>query len=123
MSNKDSHKFFLRSGASSVTGCEWKEIFGLAFNGEYARKIAQGLLYLVSMNQVEYQAGWALYRYMVGPVSNGMFNNPHFVDIDDWTEDFDFPQDLEKWEESRKKAKKSSVSNENSQESKEIVVD
>lgn len=123
MSDKDAYKFFLRSDASSITGCEWKEIFAVGFNDEYARKISQALLYLVSMNQVERQAGWALYRYMVGPTTNGLFNNPHFVNIDDWTEDFDFPQDLEKWEESRKKARKSSVSNKNSQESTETAVD
>jgi hypothetical protein len=39
-----------------------------------------------------------------------MFENPHFVEINDWTEDFDFPEDLEICEEHRKKsrAKKSS---------------
>lgn len=113
MTNKDSFKFFLRSGPSSFTGCAWKEIFGIAFSEEYSRKVRQDLLYLVSMNQVERQAGWALYRYMIGPTANGLFSNPHFVEIDDWTEDFDFPEDLEKWEESRKNARKSSVSAKN----------
>ena len=109
MTNKDQFKFFLRSGPSSFTGCRWKEIFGISFDEEYSRKIRENLIYLVSVNQAQLQAGWDLYRYMIGATANGMFNNPHFVDIDDWTEDFDFPEDLENWEESRKKAKKSAV--------------
>lgn len=123
MTNRDGFKFFLRSGASSFTGCEWKEIFALSFNEEYARKIGQSVLYLVSMGQVEKQAGWALYKYMIGPAPSGLFNNPHFVEIDDWTEDFDFPEDLEKWEKMRKNARKPAVSGEKESKTAENSVD
>jgi hypothetical protein len=43
---------------------------------------------------------------MIGPVFGGdMFANNRYVEIDDWTEDFDFPEDLEIWEAHRKAAK------------------
>jgi hypothetical protein len=110
MKDKDPFKFFLRTGPSELSGARWKEIFGLSFDQNMARTIGQNLLYLVSMGQIQRQAGWALYRYMIGPAPSGMFENSHFVEINDWTEDFDFPEDLEIWEEHRKKsrAKKSS---------------
>jgi len=105
MKDKDPFKFFLRTGPSELSGARWKEIFGLSFDQNMARTIGQNLLYLVSMGQIQRQAGWALYRYMIGPAPSGMFENSHFVEINDWTEDFDFPEDLEIWEEHRKKSR------------------
>jgi hypothetical protein len=43
---------------------------------------------------------------VIGPALNGMFSNQYFAEIDDWTQDFDFPQDLEIWEEDRKESRK-----------------
>jgi hypothetical protein len=111
--NKDPFKFFLRSGPNEETGARWKEIFALSFDQTMTQKIGQSLLYLVSTAQAQRQAGWALYKHLVGTTVNGLFNNPHFVEINDWTEDFDFPEDLEMWENHRKLAKKSTVSNKN----------
>lgn len=110
MKDKDAFKFFLRTGPSELSGARWKEIFALSFNETMVRDINQKLLYLASMGQADTQAGWALYRYMIGPAPSGLFDNNHYVEINDWTEDFDFPEDLEIWEEHRKnsRAKKSS---------------
>lgn len=105
MKNKDPFKFFLRTGPSELSGARWKEIFALSFNADMARTIGQNLLHLTSMGRAQRQAGWELYRYMIGPAPSGMFENPHFIEIDDWTEDFDFPEDLEIWEEHRKKSR------------------
>jgi hypothetical protein len=105
MKDKDPFKFFLRTGPSELSGARWKEIFGLSFDQNMAKTIGQNILYLVSMGQIQRQAGWELYRYMIGPAPSGMFENPHFVEINDWTEDFDFPEDLEIWEEHRKKSR------------------
>jgi|LakMenEpi03Aug12_release.lakeMendotaPanAssembly.Ray.scaffolds.fasta_scaffold15542_4 hypothetical protein len=98
MKNNDPFKFFLRTGPNEQTGARWKEIFALSFDQTMAPKIGQNLLYLTSRGQVDIQAGWALYRYMIGTTANGLFNNPYFIEINDWTEDFDFPEDLEIWE-------------------------
>lgn len=102
MRNTDSLKFFLRTGANETTGARYKEIFAVSFDQTMAPKIGQDLLYLVSMNQAQRQAGWDLYRYVVGPTASGLFNNPHFIEINDWTEDFDFPEDLDIWETHRR---------------------
>lgn len=109
MKDKDAFKFFLRTGPSELSGARWKEIFALSFNETMVGKINQSLLFLASMGQVDTQAGWALYKYMIGPAPSGLFDNQHFTEINDWTEDFDFPEDLEIWEEHRKnsRAKKS----------------
>lgn len=123
MRNKDNFKFFLRKDANEETGARWKEIFALSFDETMAPKIAQNLLYLLSQNQMHRAAGWDLYRYMVGPTANGLFNNPHFVEINDWTEDFDFPDDLEIWEKHRKMARSKSVSAKNSLENGENAPD
>lgn len=109
MKDKDSFKFFLRTGPSELSGGREKEIFALAFDQTMAIKINQTLLHLVSLGQMENQAEWVLYQRMIGPSASGLFSNPHFVEINDWTEDFDSPEDLEIWEQHRKnsRAKKS----------------
>jgi hypothetical protein len=51
--------------------------------------------------------GWSLYRYLTSGNANvnknyeQMFSNGNYVEIDDWTEDFDFPNDLIEWEKRR----------------------
>jgi hypothetical protein len=105
MADKDPFKFFLRTGPNEETGARWKEIFALSFDQTMAPPIGQNLLYLTSMGQAKRQAGWALYRYMIGSAPSGLFDNQHFIEINDWTEDFDFPEDLEIWEEHRKKSR------------------
>ena len=105
MKDKDPFKFFLRRGANEETGARHREIFALTFNQTMAQTIGQNLLYLVSMAQAQRQAGWALYSYMIGTTTNGLFNNPFFIEINDWTEDFDDQEDLEIWEEHRKKSR------------------
>lgn len=107
--NKDSFKWFLRKGASEITGKNRGEIFAFAFNSSQAAELSQKLLYLVSMGQGEQHAQWDFYKATVGPVVSDMFTNPHYEEIDDWTEDFDTPADFDTWEalriESRKKKK------------------
>lgn len=102
MSDDSPYKFFLRTGPSEFFGARWKEIFAVSFNEDGARLIGQKLLHLISLGAPTTQAGWQLYSHVIGNTTNGLFNNPHFVEIDDWTEDFDFPEDLQIWETARK---------------------
>lgn len=105
MSNSDEFKFFLRKGANEETGARSKEIFAFSFHSRMLNRVTQSLLMLISRGAVESHAGWALYKYMTGPQYGDMFNSSHFVEINDWTEDFDYPEDLEIWEEHRRLAK------------------
>jgi hypothetical protein len=106
MTNSQELMWFLRTGESKLTGCKWKEIFALAFNGSMTNTITQRILQLISLDRVQSQAAWVLYGSMLGPTTNGLFNNSHFTAVDDWTEDFDFPEDLVTWEENRKEHRK-----------------
>jgi hypothetical protein len=105
MSTPGEFKWFLRKGASEISGARWKEIFAFAFDPTMINNITQTLLLLISRDQVQKQAGWSLYKSMIGTAYGDIFANHHHVNIDDWTEDFDFPEDLEIWEEHRKLAK------------------
>ena len=89
MSDTKQWRFYLRKGASTVTGKGWREIFGLSFDASFNS----------DMNKTE--------------DNNKLFATDNHIEIDDWTEDFDFPDDLDTWEEKRmawlkkqKKAKK-----------------
>jgi hypothetical protein len=98
-------KWFLRKEGSVLSGARWKEIFAFAFDATMINNITQSLLMLISRDQVKTQAGWALYRTTTGDRFADPFVNHHFVNIDDWTEDFDSAEDLQIWEEHRALAK------------------
>ena len=104
MNSDGEYKWFLRREESKISGARWKEIFAFAFNPSMINNVTQTLLLLISRDQVQNHAGWALYKAMTGDRFIA-FNNQHHVHIDDWTEDFDYPEDLEIWEEHRKLAK------------------
>lgn len=106
MKNNDPFKFFLRKDANEETGARWKEIFALSFDERSVRYIGERLLHMISRGAPQRQAGWALYKEIVQANVVDLFNNSHFVEINDWTEDFDFPDDLERWEECRKNSRK-----------------
>lgn len=106
MTSSQEWVWFLRTGESELTGCKRKEIFAFGFNGSMTNTVTQRIMQLISLDQMQTQAGWVLYRSMVGPTANGLFNNSHFIEINDWTEDFDFSEDLVTWEERRKEHRK-----------------
>ena len=105
MKSDGEYKWFLRREESKISGARWKEIFAFAFNASMINNLTQTLLLLISRDQVQKQAGWALYKAMSGDRFLTFSSTHHHVHIDDWTEDFDFPEDLEIWEEHRKLAK------------------
>ena len=106
MTSNQEWVWFLRAGESELTGCNYKEIFAFAFNGSMTNTVTQRIMQLISQDQMKTQAGWVLYRSMIGPTANGLFNNSHIIEINDWTEDFDFSEDLVTWEERRKEHRK-----------------
>jgi hypothetical protein len=105
VSDKDKWKFFLRSKGSEITGKPHKEIFAISFNYDMTVIFSHQIFMLyVKANQIENAGGWYLFRTMTNqnPHYRGnLFGNNKYVEIDDWTEDFDYPQDLRNWEERR----------------------
>jgi hypothetical protein len=102
MLNKDDFKFFLRKDKSSYTGKKHKEIFALAFNGGMNQRIKSAIETLIDRQQGGAGA-WRLYLHLHGldNAKSGFYNTDGYVHIDDWTEDFDYPDDLIKWEKMR----------------------
>jgi hypothetical protein len=102
MSNEDDFKFFLRKDKSSYTGKKHKEIFALAFNGGMNQRIKSAIETLIDRGQGGAGA-WRLYLHLHGldNAKSGFYNTDGYVHIDDWTEDFDYPDDLIKWEKMR----------------------
>ena len=72
------------------------------------------ILEVISKNIASATGGWFLFKHLQKTEDNDkLFITDNHINIDDWTEDFDFPKDLDTWEEKRmawlkkqKKAKK-----------------
>jgi choline kinase len=104
MTSEGDYKFFLRSSASKLTYKKYGEVFGLAFSGNMNDKIKENIETLIS--QKKRGAGtWELYYYMhnitgVSKVKQ-TFKMGGYIEIDDWTDDFDTPEDILNWESNR----------------------
>lgn len=91
---------FAREKASQITGTKWGECFAISFYPEYAdvfesklREIAE----LKKQGRIRRCGGWEVYRAMVGLNLNKHKVTKNFVEINDFTEDFDFPSDFDSW--------------------------
>lgn len=92
---------FGREAASRTTGKPWGELFAQSFYPHDHERHARALEYIAEgyrEGRYEGRAGWREYRVMIGGEPDG----PHvvrgnFVDIDDFTDDFDLPDEYEQW--------------------------
>ena len=114
MSDTQQWRFYLRKEGSTVTGKGWREIFGLSFDASFNKDMNRAILEVISKNIAFRTGGWFLFKHLQKTEDNDkLFITDNHINIDDWTEDFDFPKDLDTWEEKRmawlkkqKKAKK-----------------
>lgn len=94
---------FGRAFESKLTGKKTGEMFGIYFDGSHAPHVKKYLKNLINQKRegaVGRIAGWELYKSMIGiPVEiiNQHLVGGHFINIDDWSDDFDYPQDYERW--------------------------
>lgn len=90
---------FGRSTGSEYTGCPYEEIFAHKFTNvdkhSYSLRLLDEL-YLAKLCYV-HASGWALSQLMSNEDPNLQSVGINFVEINDFTEDFDFPEDYEKW--------------------------
>jgi hypothetical protein len=94
MSHDGPHQFFGRREGSYFTGCPWREIFALRFTATEREWLSDQLLLIKTRllaGKIAKGGGWELYEHLYGSSGN------RFTVIDDFTEDFDFPNDFEKW--------------------------
>jgi hypothetical protein len=114
MSDTQQWRFYLRKEASEITGKPWREIFGISFDASFNKDMNTAILRVVSKNTAFSAGGWHLLMELLRTEDRDkLFTTDDHINIDDWTEDFDFPKDLDTWEEKRmawlkkqKKAKK-----------------
>ena len=104
MTSEGDYKFFLRSSDSKLTYKKYGEVFGLAFSGNMKDKIKENIETLISQKK-EGAGTWQLYYYMhnITEVSKvkQTFKMGGYIEIDDWTDDFDTPEDILNWESNR----------------------
>lgn len=90
---------FGRSGPSRLTGCQWGELFAHRFHSskEHLEKlmVLDGLYRAGKCKRAA--SGWAHYHLMMGLDPHIQRVGPRFVEIDDFTEDFDYPHDYDRW--------------------------
>jgi hypothetical protein len=92
------HLYFQRTRASKITGKEWKEGFGAKVQDTVMFHNALSLLRqdLVAGKIVDHHH--QLQGFLEGFGTGDWFSiGPHGVEIDDETEDFDFPEDIQVW--------------------------
>jgi hypothetical protein len=97
---------FGRHSQSSTTGCPHGELFAFRFTDFLIHQKHLELLdnlYSVKMCGRD-AAGWSLLQLMSNEDPNMHTARLNFVEIDDFTEDFDYPSDYEAWIDSRQKS-------------------
>lgn len=90
--------FYLRSKGSHLTKKLWKEIWGIGFEGSSIPILESAILKIIESKENYSAGGWRLHDQLTQDKQR--FNS---VEIDDWTEDFDFPADIDTWEKRRKR--------------------
>jgi hypothetical protein len=90
--------FYLRSKGSHLTKKLWKEIWGIGFEGSSIPILESAILKIIESKENYSAGGWRLHDQLTQDKQK--FNS---VEIDDWTEDFDFPVDIDTWEKRRKR--------------------
>jgi hypothetical protein len=101
--------FYLRKTRSKITGKGWGEIFGISFDGYLNKSMLENLnnvFFKDFANNNSVPAGWMLLRHILNVKQTHQIflpeNNHIYINIDDWTEDFDYPQDFDNWIDNRK---------------------
>jgi hypothetical protein len=98
MNDKADLSFYLRSQRSKITGKPWREIWGIGFNNNSIPILDKTIMSIIESNEEYPTGGWHLHKKLT--INGDKFNT---VEIDDWTEDFDFPKDIDIWERQRKR--------------------
>ena len=97
MTTDYSFTFLLRDSFNALGGSR-REVFAISFDGSANSLIRQHMLALIRDKSAPHAGGWALYKSLTRPSWDV---TQQCMKIDDWTTDFDYPQDLDEWESKR----------------------
>ena len=108
VNDNNDYRFFMRTGPSKVTRKNHKEIFAVAFNANMNNKIKTSIEALITRKTTGGAGAWQLYLYMHGKTGYAwnmkmLLSSGGYTEINDWTDDFDTPQDINNWEKRRLK--------------------
>ena len=93
--------FCFRSAIKSEVTGHGPEVFTFAFTGSQHEKVTAHLERLIA-DKTPPPGGRRTYKSLVRALQRPDYdNNDLHIDIDDWTSDFDFPEDLDEWEKRR----------------------
>lgn len=102
-------RVFGRPGPSKWTGTRWGEYFCFTLYPEHVvmfRKAMMAALHAFASGVHHRVTPWEVYYSMEGlPLKirgKRAHTGPHWVTIDDWTDDFDFIEDVERWRKRRR---------------------
>lgn len=99
---------FCRPNGSKITGSKWGECFVQSFYPEHIPQHEANLYYIADLKNrgvITRCGGWEHYRAMLGREGKAV-RHPHtmgtnYIEINDFTEDFDCPEDYENWKRQR----------------------
>jgi len=103
---------FCRPGKSMITGHKWGECFAQSFYPEHLEKHEENLHQIANLwkrGKIKRCGGWEHYRAMVGLNLTKHRMSTNYIEINDFTEDFDSANDYDLWIARYKKAKPSEV--------------
>jgi hypothetical protein len=92
-------KWFGRIGPGK-SGCSYGELFGLSLPLEKQDDLRRCILFIRQEKEkgnIDRATSWECYRFLHGIDLNQNIVGPDFYDIDDETEDFDYPHEYEMW--------------------------
>lgn len=94
LSDKNDFRFFGRKRGSKLTGKNYGELFAIKVNQALIDKAEE----LKSMApKLKRCASWEFYRLVCGYPLDKHIVGEHFTEIDDFTDDFDYPKDYDNW--------------------------
>lgn len=98
--NRDEFQLFCRFTGSSITGKPWGEPFAMRIMPSVYDKMKSVLNDLAVQHKeglIKRSGGWEIYREFQGANWKWPKDSGNATVIDDWTDDFDFPNDWELW--------------------------
>ena len=102
MTNKREYCFFLRKRGSKITGKNKEEIFAISFYAKNNNMILSTIKEIISQNLPFTAGGWLLLKTLFNMnVGWRHRNTKNYINIDDWTDDFDYPEDFDNWQSQR----------------------
>ena len=105
ITNDTEWSFYLRKGQSQLTGKAYGEVFALSFESSFNDKMTKALDEVGP--DTSSPGAWSVLIHLLKlNTTNDIFrtkSNYGYTIVDDWTDDFDYPEDFDLWNRNRKR--------------------